>query len=98
MLLMAWFVPPWQSDRIMTKTKLTPNKVKVIETALEERKSRNDRRKDKADEYAGPERRSAASAALTTDIEYLSQRPPSGGFCVMSGRQALLDHWRSATR
>lgn len=42
----------------MSETKLTPKKVKVIETALEERKSRNDRRKDKADKYAGPERRS----------------------------------------
>lgn len=43
----------------MNKTTLTPKKVKVIETALEERKGRSDRRKiDKEAGYAGPERRS----------------------------------------
>lgn len=42
----------------MSKTNLTPKKVKVIESALEERKSRNDRRKDAPDQYGGPERRS----------------------------------------
>ena len=47
----------------MSKTTLTPTKVKVIESALEERKSRADRRKidnsnDKHNTYSGPERRS----------------------------------------
>lgn len=45
----------------MSETTLTPKKVKVIESALEERKSRADRRKREAKketgEYAGPERR-----------------------------------------
>ena len=43
----------------MSKTKLTPKTVKVIETALEERKTRADRRKEsKSEGYNGPERRS----------------------------------------
>ncbi len=42
----------------MSKTKLTPTKVKVIESALEERKVRDDRRKREVDAYKGPERRS----------------------------------------
>jgi hypothetical protein len=42
----------------MSKTTLTPTKVKVIETALEERKARDDRRKNKPEGYQGPERRS----------------------------------------
>lgn len=44
----------------MSETTLTPKKVKVIESALEERKTRADRRKEqeKRENYGGPERRS----------------------------------------
>lgn len=43
----------------MSKTTLTPKKVKVIESALEERKTRADRRQQsKPVDYSGPERRS----------------------------------------
>ncbi len=44
----------------MSETTLTPKKVKVIESALEERKTRADRRKEKEKsvDYSGPERRS----------------------------------------
>lgn len=40
------------------KSKLTPDKVKTIETALEERKTEKDRRKSTPPDFKGPERRS----------------------------------------
>jgi hypothetical protein len=42
----------------MKETTLTPEKVKTIEAALEERKTPADRRKRTDPAYAGPERRS----------------------------------------
>lgn len=43
----------------MSKAKITPQVVKTIESALEERKKTSDRRRDSKD-YAGVERRSGA--------------------------------------
>jgi hypothetical protein len=42
----------------MKDTTLTPEKVKTIEEALEERKTPTDRRQQTDPTYAGPERRS----------------------------------------
>lgn len=44
---------------VMTKTKITPNVVKTIESALEERKKGPDRRRTE-DNYAGSDRRTGA--------------------------------------
>ena len=41
----------------MNKPKITPTVVKTIESALEERKTKADRRGQKADSYSGDERR-----------------------------------------
>jgi hypothetical protein len=54
----ASFFLPLSASTVMTKPKITPDVVKTIESALEERKKGTDRRNKKADNFNGSDRRS----------------------------------------
>ena len=50
----------WSVSAVMTKTKITPDVVKTIESALEERKKGPDRRRTEEENFNGSDRRTGA--------------------------------------